>query len=77
MKTPNGRDLHPTLSTQFGFLGSYRFTENFTGLVGYARREDKISYSAVPNNSNLATDGDKNESTVVGNYLNIFAEWAF
>lgn len=77
MKTPNGRDLHPTLSTQFGFLGSYRFTENFTGLVGYARREDKISYSATPNNSNLALDGDKNESTVVGNYLNIFAEWAF
>lgn len=77
IETPNGRDLHPTLSTQFGFLGSYRFTENFTGLVGYARREDKISYGAVGNNSNLATDDDKNESTVVGNYLNIFAEWSF
>ncbi|WP_445291975.1 fibronectin type III domain-containing protein [Bdellovibrio sp. BCCA] len=77
ISTPNGEPLRPALSTQFGFLGSYRFTPTFTGLVGYARREDKMSYNAVPRSDNFAVDGDVNESTIVGNYLNIFAEWAF
>lgn len=77
ISTPNGEPLRPSLSTQFGFLGSYRFTPTFTGLIGYARREDKMSYNAVPRADNFAVEGDVNESTVVGNYLNIFAEWAF
>lgn len=77
ISTPNGEPLQPTLSTQFGFLGSYRFTKTFTGLAGYAHREDKLSYKAVPSSSNFAVDGDVNESTIVGNYLNIFAEWSF
>ncbi|MGZ3769820.1 MAG: fibronectin type III domain-containing protein [Bdellovibrio sp.] len=77
LSTPNGQALAPTVSTQFGFLGSYRFTNAFTGLVGYARREDKMSYNAMPSASNFAVQGDVNQSTVVGNYLNFFAEWAF
>lgn len=77
ISTPNGQELSPTFSTQFGFLGSYRFTKDFTGLVGYARREEKMSYKAVPSASNFATAGDVNESTISGNYLNFFAEWAF
>jgi hypothetical protein len=77
ISTPNGEPIEPTMSTQFGFLGSYRFTRTFTGLVGYARREDKMSYKAVPSSSNFATDGDVNQSTIVGNYLNFFAEWSF
>ncbi len=77
VSTPNGEPLAPTMSTQFGFLGSYRFTRTFTGLAGYARREDKLSYKAVPSSTNFAVDGDVNESTIVGNYLNIFAEWSF
>lgn len=77
VSTPNGEPLAPTMSTQFGFLGSYRFTRTFTGLAGYARREDKLSYKAVPSTTNFAVDGDVNESTIVGNYLNIFAEWSF
>ncbi len=77
VNTPNGEALTPSMSMQFGFLGSYRFTPSFTGLVGYARREDKMSYKALPGPTNTAVDGDVNESTIVGNYLNIFAEWAF
>lgn len=77
VSTPNGEPLTPTLSTQFGFLGSYRFTNSLTGLAGYARREDKLSYKAVPSSSNFASPGDVNESTIVGNYLNLFAEWSF
>lgn len=77
ISTPNGQDLTPTLSTQFGFLGSYRFTQTFTGLVGYARREEKMSYKTAPGNNSFSENGDINESTIVGNYLNFFAEWAF
>lgn len=77
VSTPNGEDLSPTLSTQFGFLGSYRFSQNFTGLMGYARREEKMSYRSVPSATNFAVSGDVNESTIIGNYLNFFAEWAF
>ncbi|WP_246845665.1 hypothetical protein [Bdellovibrio sp. ZAP7] len=77
VSTPNGQDISPTMSTQFGILGSYRFSERFTGLMGYARREDRMSYKAIPSTTNFALDGDVNESVVVGNYLNFFAEWSF
>ena len=77
ISTPNGAPLNPSMSTQFGFLGSYRFTPTFTGLAGYARREDRLSYKAVPSTTNFAVDGDVNDSTIVGNYLNLFAEWSF
>ncbi len=75
--TPNGEPLAPSLSTQFGFLGSYRFTPTFTGLLGYAHREDRMSYNAIPGAGNFAEAGDVNESTIVGDYLNFFAEWSF
>ncbi|WP_413558041.1 hypothetical protein [Bdellovibrio sp. HCB209] len=77
VSTPNGQDIDPSMSTQFGILGSYRFTERFTGLFGYARREDRMSYKSVPSDTNFALDGDVNESVVVGNYINFFAEWSF
>ncbi|UYL09699.1 hypothetical protein B9G69_003810 [Bdellovibrio sp. SKB1291214] len=77
VSTPNGQDISPSISTQFGILGSYRFSDKFTGLMGYARREDRMSYKAVPSTTNFALDGDVNESVIVGNYINFFAEWSF
>lgn len=77
ISTPNGEPMEPKMSTQFGFLGSYRFTPRFTGLIGYAMREDKMSYKAKTGTDSFASDGDVNESTIIGNYLNVFAEWSF
>ncbi|WP_413575316.1 hypothetical protein ACLVWU_13480 [Bdellovibrio sp. HCB290] len=77
VSTPNNQDIEPSISTQFGILGSYRFSNRFTGLAGYARREDRMSYKAIPSSTNFALDGDVNESVVVGNYINFFAEWSF
>lgn len=77
ISTPNGEALSPKMSTQLGFLGSYRITPRFTGLIGYALREDRMSYNAVPSAGNFANAGDVNESTIIGNYLNLFAEWSF
>ncbi|HRO66217.1 MAG TPA: hypothetical protein PL182_01485 [Pseudobdellovibrionaceae bacterium] len=75
MKTPNGQDIEPTLSTQFGFLGSYRFSRRFTGLAGYSRREDRIKYKSNP--INAVNAGKMNEAALEGNYLNFFAEYSF
>lgn len=76
MKTPNGGAIEPTMSTQFGFLGSWRLTPRFTGLMGYARREDKIKYKAGES-TKFTNIGSSNETTVQGDYLNFFAEYAF
>ncbi len=79
IKTPNEQAVDPSLSTQFGFLGSWRINPRFTGLVGYARREDNIKYKAGPLGSQFtSTSGTgANQSTVQGDYLNFFAEYAF
>ncbi|MBX2988990.1 MAG: hypothetical protein KF802_13965 [Bdellovibrionaceae bacterium] len=75
MKTPNGQSIEPTLSTQFGFLGSYRFNKRFTGLAGYARREDKVRYKSTTTDTQVSDP--VNEATVQGDYLNFFAEYNF
>ncbi|MFP5518755.1 MAG: hypothetical protein ACLGGX_02535 [Bdellovibrionia bacterium] len=77
VKTPNGLDIEPTLSTQFGIMGSYRLSENFTGLMGYAMRVDRVSYQSQTGGSSLAADGDVNSSTITGHYLNFLAEYNF
>lgn len=79
IKTPNGQAVDPSISTQFGFLGSWRFNSRFTGLAGYARREDKIRYKAGTTNSPFSSSSGSgnNESIVQGDYLNFFAEYAF
>jgi hypothetical protein len=79
LKTPSGGAVDPTLSTQFGFLGSWRLSNRFTGLAGYARRDDKIKYKpgpAVGNISQSSVSGN-NEVNVQGDFLNFFAEYAF
>lgn len=83
MSTPNGEPIDPRMSHQVGFMGSYRFTPNMTGLIGYAMRVDQMAYkvNTAPSSGNTAgtpiNAGDVNESTVTGHYLNLFAEWAF
>ena len=76
MSTPNGQDLSPSISNQIGLMGSYRFTPTFTGLLGYARREEKLSYKKDPN-AVFQNSSDDNTTDISGNYLNFFAEWSF
>lgn len=77
IETPNGQNLESTVSMQLGLLGSYRLTPNFTGLIGWAMREDRMKYDSMPGTTPLPGFATTNESTIQGNYLNIFAEWAF
>ncbi len=76
VNTPNGQSINPTQSNQIGFLGSYRFNQKFTGLVGYARREDKASYKGDVT-AFSAQGGEPISTVIVGHYLNFFAEWSF
>lgn len=76
VKTPNGRDLVPTLSYQFGIMGSYRIISNITGLAGYAYRQDTASYKSSVTSGSLAKEGDVNTAILKGHYLNLFLEWA-
>ncbi len=67
--TPNGQPIEPTLSSQVGFLGSYRLGPRATGLMGWARRDDRARY--------LSTSGKSNDIEISGNYLNFFLEYGF
>jgi|GEM_PF-737877 len=75
--TPNGQAMSPAVSYQVGFLGSYRIGPQFTGLMGYAKRVDRVAYQAETGPSSLADPGEVNTAVVSGDYLNFFAEWDF
>lgn len=68
IKTPNGNPIKNDMSYQIGILGSYRLKKNMTGLAGYALRRDSASYKSG--------NGDVNQASVLGNYLNFFLEWS-
>lgn len=68
VKTPTGNPVSASLSYQMGLLGSYRFNDRASGLIGYAYRHDTQSY----NSSNER----KNTVNITGHYLNLFLEWA-
>jgi hypothetical protein len=75
IKTTNDQALSPTLSYQFGLLGSYRFKRTITGLLGYAYRNDQIDYKAQAGKGSAGT-ADNNTVQLSGHYLNLFLEWA-
>lgn len=68
LSTPNGHSIKTTPSFQLGFLGSYRLSPTMTGLMGYALKEDQISYES--------TSGSTNKIKFSGHYLNLFVEWS-
>lgn len=74
--TPNDKSIVPSLSYQAGLLGSYRVNQNFTGLIGVARRNDNIKYGAGAPLFGTATS-DTNQVDVVGTYFNLLAEYDF
>jgi hypothetical protein len=72
LKTPNGQAISPSLSYQFGMLGSYRIRPNMTGLMGYAFRKDDARYKS---SSTASIQGGVNSAIIQGHYLNLFLEW--
>lgn len=68
IQTPNGNPIAPSISYQFGLLGSYRLNRRTTGLLGYAYRKDSQAYKA--------NSGKTNSVDLTGHYLNLFLEWS-
>ena len=77
MKTPNGNAADPRLSYQLGLMGSYRFTNRFTGLMGLTQRMDQVAYKAAQTGSPTQAPGDFNSTQITGQYLSFFAEYGF
>lgn len=73
LKTPNGNSADPRMSYQMGLMGSYRFTNRFTGLMGLTQKMDQVAYKA----STSGTTGDTNTTQITGQYLSFFAEYGF
>lgn len=73
LKTPSGRAVDPSLSTQYGFFGSYRMGRRMTGLLGYTMREDNVRYKS---SDDSFVPGASNDAKLTGHYLNLFMEWA-
>jgi hypothetical protein len=86
LSTPSGEPHQGQLSTQYGFLGSYRMSKKMTGLAGVSYRVDSSSYTDTNHtdidantsiDQSAVTITDTTTSKLSGLYFNIFAEYSF
>lgn len=75
---PGGESVSPSLSYQMGLMGSYRLSNQWTGLVGVTYREDNFAYT-----DNYATTANQpaiptTVTTIIkGYYLSFYTEYSF
>ncbi|MBX3023046.1 MAG: hypothetical protein KF799_15325 [Bdellovibrionales bacterium] len=72
-----GAKVTSSLSYQYGLLGSRRLTQSWMGYAGYAFRHDEANYATTPGTNSFATDGQVNNVTIQGHYLNLMLEFSF
>ena len=73
-----GEKTLPTLSYQYGLLGSYRLDRAWMGYAGYTFRHDQANYSSNSSDPNsFAQPGEINSVTIDGHYLNLILEYSF
>lgn len=86
VKLPNnGKGFEPTLSDEYGILGSYKMTQKFTGLAGLTYKKDQVKYKDESKTSafnlpsaNTEYSNNVNVNTSVnGFYFSLFAEYQF
>ncbi len=86
VKLPNnGTGFVPTLSDEYGILGSYKISQKFTGLLGLTYRKDQVKYKdeSTTNSFNLPSANAEYSSnvnvdtSVNGFYFSLFAEYQF
>ncbi len=66
-------EFQPIPSSQVGFLGSYRWSQQMTGLVGIVIRRDQFNYRS----QSSGREGELNTTIIDGQYLNLYTEWSF
>ncbi|MBL7545630.1 MAG: hypothetical protein JNL11_17555 [Bdellovibrionaceae bacterium] len=81
----NGTGFSPSISDEYGVLGSYKVSQKFTGLLGLTYRKDQVSYKDesttnafnwTPANEEYNKNVNVNTS-VNGFYFSLFAEYQF
>lgn len=87
VKLPNnGKSFKPSLSDQYGVMGSYKVNNKFTGLLGLAYKKDQAAYKDDSTSggkfqlgsADALYDSNTEVSTSInGFYLSMFAEYAF
>jgi hypothetical protein len=82
LETPNGLDIVPSFSYQFGVMGGMKLKRNVAGYMGYAYRRDSAAYLSTPDDNlppldSLANPGDLQKIEITGHYLNLLLEWGF
>ncbi len=77
MNSPNGNNVEPRISYQLGLMGSYRFNNRLTGLMGLTQRMDQIAYRANKTGAPIEGSGNYDDSRITGQYLSFYAEYGF
>jgi hypothetical protein len=77
MQSPNGNNVEPRISYQLGLMGSYRFSNRFTGLMGLTQRVDQVAYKANKTGATTEGSGDFDDTKITGSYLSFYAEYGF
>ncbi|MBC7371141.1 MAG: hypothetical protein H7326_06230, partial [Bdellovibrionaceae bacterium] len=77
MKSPNGNPVEPRISYQLGLMGSYRFNNQFTGLMGLTQRYDEVAYKANKTGAAFQGNGEYDVTQITGSYLSFYAEYGF
>jgi hypothetical protein len=86
VKLPNnGTGFVPTVSDEYGVLGSYKVSQKFTGLLGLTYRKDQVKYKDTSSttafnlpSANTEYSNNVNVTTSVnGFYFSLFAEYQF
>jgi hypothetical protein len=72
-----GGDIEPSISFQYGILGSYRIGKAWMGYVGYTYRADHANFKSNPDDPLSFSNGQSNEVNYLGHYLNMSFEYSF
>jgi hypothetical protein len=68
-----GGKVEPSLSYQYGVLGSYRLNQQMMGYAGYAYRIDHADFTATSG----AQAGQTNQVEMQGHFLNLVLDYSF
>ncbi len=74
---PRQEKVEPSLSLQYGILGSYKFSRTLMGYAGYAYRADQIVFKTRAEDFPFAPAGGNATIKVDGHYLNMILEYSF
>jgi hypothetical protein len=72
----NAESIEPSLSYQYGLLGSYRLSSAWMGYAGFAYRHDEANYKSNPSADEISVPGN-NSISINGTYLNLMLEFSF